>query len=397
LIVGVGAEGSFVATELARTPDVDEVRLADIRMEACERVARRLKSDKISIHRVDANKIDEIVAVGEGVDVIVNALALLELNMNLIRAALKCKSNYIDVAFEQYSDLLGLSRDFKDRNITAILGAGVAPGTTNLCAAIANDDLDRIDDIRILVGVRDEGNELLVPAAPEIIYMYAQMNSLIFENGEYKEVPPFSNEEVFKFPEPLGEIRVWTVPSEELVILPQNFKGVKNVSIKEGCYPLFDFLKGWYMIGGFSDKPIEVNGVKISPFHVLDALFPRPIPPEELRKMLDAGTVINSWLIGIVEVVGEKRGKKTKYTFTISPPSLRELVRKVPHATVLSYVTGQSPVILTRMLARGEIKTKGVVTLDLLERNIREKYIAKMNALKPPIKIEIKKEVLSLA
>jgi len=47
LVVGIGVQGSVIATELLKNSEVSEVRLVDIDLKKTERLAERLKSESI--------------------------------------------------------------------------------------------------------------------------------------------------------------------------------------------------------------------------------------------------------------------------------------------------------------------------------------------------------------
>ncbi|MDH5532111.1 MAG: saccharopine dehydrogenase NADP-binding domain-containing protein, partial [Candidatus Bathyarchaeota archaeon] len=72
LVVGTGAIGIVVASELSKNPEVEEVRVADINLGRAEQLRDWLKSEKVSAHRVDAGKSEDVVRAAEGVDAIVN-------------------------------------------------------------------------------------------------------------------------------------------------------------------------------------------------------------------------------------------------------------------------------------------------------------------------------------
>ena len=57
LILGVGSQGSVIATHLAKSPEVTEIRLADINFRKVKNLARRLGSDKVATHKVNARKL----------------------------------------------------------------------------------------------------------------------------------------------------------------------------------------------------------------------------------------------------------------------------------------------------------------------------------------------------
>jgi saccharopine dehydrogenase-like NADP-dependent oxidoreductase len=51
-VVGGGVQGSVIATELVRSPEVSEVRLVDIDLKKTEWLAERLKSENVSTQGV---------------------------------------------------------------------------------------------------------------------------------------------------------------------------------------------------------------------------------------------------------------------------------------------------------------------------------------------------------
>jgi saccharopine dehydrogenase (NAD+, L-lysine-forming) len=58
------------------------------------------------------------------------------------------------------------------------------------------------------------------------------MNPIIFENGQYKEVPILSGKEIVKFPESIGEQPTCFSLHTEPLTLGMNIKGVKVVTLK---------------------------------------------------------------------------------------------------------------------------------------------------------------------
>ncbi|UCE16742.1 MAG: hypothetical protein JSV12_03840 [Candidatus Bathyarchaeota archaeon] len=52
LILGTGVQGSVMATEIVKDPDISEVRIGDLSSDRAKQLAKRLKSKKVSVHRV---------------------------------------------------------------------------------------------------------------------------------------------------------------------------------------------------------------------------------------------------------------------------------------------------------------------------------------------------------
>ncbi|MCW3994421.1 MAG: saccharopine dehydrogenase NADP-binding domain-containing protein [Candidatus Bathyarchaeota archaeon] len=380
LVVGTGAIGIVIASELAKNPEVEEVRLADINLQRAERIRDWLKSEKVSTHRVDASKLDDVVSVAEGVDVIVNA-TLPRFNLTITNAALKAKANYVDLAmydYSSYSKQLELDGKYKEAGLTALLNAGSAPGITNVLAANGADRLDRVDAIRIRIFDSVESKEIVSTWSPKVMWDDMATEPVVYDNGEFKRVPLFSGEEIYKFPDPIGPQTVVAHIHEEPVSLPRFIgKGLKYVDLKLGT-PDMPAIKFVVQLGLMDEKTVDVGGVKVVPRELFFKLIPPTLSFEEVENKIKAGTLIDAHECYVVEVEGEKAGKKMTYIFSIPFPSLREVQEKLPGATHESYVTGVSAAVFTEMVCTGDIKAKGVFLPECLDVEARETFIAKL-------------------
>lgn len=380
VVVGTGAIGIVIASELACNPETEEVRLADINLQRAERIRDWLKSEKVSAHRVDASKSDEIVRVAEGVDVIVNA-TLPRFNLTIMDAAFGAKANYVDLALDDYSSYLKQLKfhdKWKAAGLTALLNAGSAPGITNVLAAQAADRLDRVDAIRIRIFDSVESEEIVSTWSPEVMWDDMATEPVVYENGDFNRVPLFSGEEIYNFPDPIGPQTVVAHVHEEPMTLPRFIgKGLKHVDLKLGT-PDMPTIKFVVELGLLDDEPVDVGGVKVVPRDLFFKLIPRTLSFEEVEKKIKAGTLIDARECYVVEVEGEKAGKKTTYILSLPFPSLLEVQKKLPGATHESYVTGISAAIFTGMICTGDIKTKGVFLPECLELEARETFLAKL-------------------
>jgi len=389
LIVGAGAQGLVIASELVKDPEVDEVRFADIDLEKAKRLAGKLKSEKICTYRVDASKSDDLLKVAKGVDVIVNSTAP-KYNLTIMNAALKSGAYYQDLASEYVTETLPLSVNqlkvsdkWRDAGLTALIDTGVSPGITNVLARHAADRLDRVDQIRIRLFYELESTEIISTWAPKIAWEDMAEEPVVFKDGEFSRVPPFGGEEVYTFPEPVGSQTVVWHAHEEAITLPLFIgKGVRYVDVKMGggWWPNMPLAvtKAIVQLGFMNDKPIEIKGTKIAPREVLFALTPPTPSMEEVESKIKAGIIADSRGSIVVEVDGEKAGKKTRYILYVESPSIRGVQKKLPGATDLSYMTGVPASIFARMLGKGEINTEGVFPPECLEPEVRKKFLIEL-------------------
>lgn len=377
LIVGAGAQGSVIATEIVKSPEVSEVRLSDIDLKKAERLAERLKSDKVCTYRVDANKVDDIMRAAREVDVIVNATTWNnKINLNIMEAALKSGAHYQDLA-SYPPQQLELSDGWKEAGLTALIDTGVSPGFTNVLAAQAADKLDRVTEVRVRLWGAVESEEPVSLWSPETAWADMAAEPIVYEDGEYKKVPPFSGEEVYTFPDPIGPQTVYWHSHEEPETLPRFIgKGVRYVDFKMGG-PDFPLAKAIVEFGLLSDKPINVKGVKVAPRDVFLALVPPTPSMEEMERMINADMISMRGCVA-VDVKGQKEDAKMRYILHSLFPDIHELKERMPGANPVAYVTSVPASTFTKMLAKGEIKTRGVIPPEDLEPEVREAFLAEL-------------------
>ena len=377
LIVGVGAQGSVIATEIVKSPEVSEVRLSDVKLKKAERLAERLKSEKVSTHRVDANKVDSIMRAAKEVNIIVNTTTWIpKFNLNIMEAALKTGAHYQDLA-SYPAQQLELSDRWKEAGLTALIDTGVSPGLTNVLAAQAADKLDRVEEIRIRLWAAVKSEEPVSLWSPETAWRDMAAKPIVYENGEYEEVPPFSGEEVYTFPDSIGPQTVYMHSHEEPETLPSFIgKGVRYVDFKMGG-PDFPLAKAIVEFGLLSDKPINVKGVKVAPRDFFLALVPPTPSMEMMERMVRAGMISMRGCVA-VNVKGQKRDARRRHTLYSHFPDVQELNERMPGANPVAYVTSVPASTFTKMLAKEEIITRGVIPPEGLEPKVRQAFLAEL-------------------
>jgi len=374
-IIGAGAQGSVTAKILVEDPEIDKVVLSDINKQLLQRVTRKIDSDKLTTERVDADNLNDLARVLKGADVAINA-TLPQYNLNIFYTALKSGANYIDFAEdwplrEKFLQQLGTSDKWRKAGLTAVKHQGITPGVTNVLARYAANRLDKVEEIHIKSWWKPEKGEMVPSWSPgwsvEVALLEWTADPIVYENGEYKTYPPFSGVETHTFPEPIGPHTLCWVEHEEIVTLPHFIgKGVKHVDIKMAP----DIIAGVLIKMGLAGtEPIEVKGVKVKPIDVVLKLTKPAIEEvEEMDKVLGVHEIIETEVYSClaVQVVGEKRGRRVEeYVYlNTSGADLREWLER--YGTMNGFVP--IPAAATaKMLAKGEIKAKGVITPECLE------------------------------
>jgi saccharopine dehydrogenase-like NADP-dependent oxidoreductase len=343
---GAGAMGMVTVRDLAESPDVSKVIIGDISLERANQIKSLAGNDKVSVRRVDASNHAGLVEAMKEADAVANATPY-HLNIQTMKAAMKAGKSLTDLGGVYYTTLeqLELNEDAEKAGITVVLGCGLAPGITDILAKYGADKLDAVDEVHIKYG---EVN--LTPAKYKwsfrtVLEEYTT-GPVVYRNGEYKKLPPFSGKQIVKFPEPIGERTCCYGLYSGVATLPHTIgKGVKIVD----CLMVHreedeQRIKVLDEMGLISNEPIHFKGVTISPREFLL----RCAPPPDVKAKDVAGA--------IVEVIGEKGGEKVKCIYSVVHPYHEKY-----EVSALAYLTGVPLSIASQMLARGEIAQRGVL------------------------------------
>ena len=281
LVLGAGGVGAATAAIARRRDFFDHMVLADLDPARARAAVAGLDDGRFSASGIDASDRRAIVelARAERADVILNACDP-RLNPPIFEAALEARCTYLDMAmtlsrrhpekpFEQTGVMLGdeqfaAAGEWEAAGLLALVGIGVEPGLSDVFARYAQDHLfSEIDE----VGVRD-GADLAVEG-----YAFAPTFSiwttieeclnppLIWERERgFYTTAPFSEPEVFEFPEGIGPVECVNVEHEEVVLIPR-YVDCNRVTFKYGLGEEFiGVLRTLNLLGLDSTELIDVRG-----------------------------------------------------------------------------------------------------------------------------------------
>jgi saccharopine dehydrogenase-like NADP-dependent oxidoreductase len=242
-----------------------------------------------------------------------------------------------------------------DRGQLAIVGMGVEPGFSDVAARYASDHLfTTIDEI----GVRD-GSDLVIDgfAFAPTFSIWTTIEEclnppLIYERDRgWYTTEPFSEPELFVFPEGIGALRCVNVEHEEVLLMPR-WLDVGRVTFKYGLGDEFlEVLRVLHMIGLDSTVPVAVGNQHVAPRDVVAALLPNPAElGERMRGRTCAGTLVTG-----IGVDGQPR---QSYLYQIVDNEWT--MRRFGHQAVV-WQTALHPVVAMEMLESGEWSGVGVL------------------------------------
>jgi saccharopine dehydrogenase (NAD+, L-lysine forming) len=318
LLVGVGGVGEAIAAIAKPRPWVKRVVLADYNLARAQEVQAKLgEPARFPVEKVDANHQAEIVALAKKyeVDLIMNACDP-SFNVPIFEAAFAAGCTYMDMAmtlsephpehpYQQTGLKLGdyqfeRAAQWEKKGQLALLGLGVEPGMADVFARYAQDHLfDEIEEI----GIRDGANiEVRGYAFAPNFSIWTTIEECLNppviweENRGWFTTEPFSEPEVFEFPEGIGKVEVVNVEHEEVLLVPRWVK-CKRVTFKYGLGDQFiGVLKTLHMLGLDNKEPIKVKGLEVAPRDVVAACLP---DPAHLGDRMFGKTAAGTWVKGL--------------------------------------------------------------------------------------------------
>jgi lysine 6-dehydrogenase len=283
VVGGAGAMGRWTVRDLTESEGVDEVVVADLdgsrAMEAAGWAAARSGSNgtaRVGGMALDAGDGEALRRAFDGADVVCNC-AVHATNLPVMEACADAGTHYVDLGglFHTTRRQLALHDRFVAAGVTAVVGMGGSPGTTNVLAALAARGLEAVEEVEVRLGVAD-----LAPSSAPVPVPYAigtlldefSVPAMTFRDGRLVEVPAMSEPEELDFPPPVGRVRVGHSLHSEVATLPTFFadRGVRSVSFKVGFPAAFmDKLALLTALGLADTTPVELPSGRVVPRELL--------------------------------------------------------------------------------------------------------------------------------
>ena len=357
--MGCGITGRVCAEHVVKNNKVSELILADARIDAAQNMIDRLKNDKLTIAKVDANDKAAVRKILRGCDLLISAVPS-EYVKEVFEQALKAGCDYVDfsVTQEALHEFEKVSKICEDAGITAITGMGSDCGISDIFARYAANKLDAAYEARTMDGdnASAEGLDFFTLWSPIDMLEEVTTPAAIFRNGKISYLPPLFERQIYNFPEPIGPLPVYNTTHEETFFMPKFINGIKNADFRIAIDDNFAQIANMLMkIGLHSLKPVEVKGVKIRPLDIVASLMPRPV---DLTGNLRGHAGV------IVEVTGEKGGRKTmvKVWTILSHEKAYEMSR----TNATGYLVGTGGAVGADLILSGSVKGKHLYAPEML-------------------------------
>ena len=364
LIIGAGGVGTVVAHKIAQNPDVfTEIVLASRTQSKCDAIADAIGGNRIVTDRVDADKVEDLVALFKKhkPDIVVNVALPYQTIMD---ACLHCGVNYLDTAnYEpldeakyEYKWQWAYRERFEQAGLTAILGCGFDPGVSGVYTAYAAKhyfkEMQYLDIVDCNAG--NHGMAFATNFNPEINIREVTQKGKYYENGKWIETEPHEIHRPLTYPN-IGPKESYLIYHEELESLVKNYPTIKRARFwMTFGQEYLTHLRVIQNIGMARIDPIMYNGVEIVPIQFLKAVLPNP---GDLGKNYTGETSIGCRIRGI-----GKDGKEL--TYYVYNNCSHHAAYLETGAQGVSYTTGVPAMIGAMMFLTGKWKKPGVYNVE---------------------------------
>jgi len=369
ILGGAGAMAQATEQDLLTIDagETSELVLADFDEKRLQARVDELNNPKVSSAVVHIDDHDALVKLMKGFDVVINE-ALAPTTLKVLNAAFDAKVNVVTLAtLDQAAaapgapvDDLGLPTEafreeidhkFSEAGLTAVLGLGSGPGTSNVMGRFIADKLDTIESMEYSYSYAHLGGAKgFFPFDPRGMAAQYSLSPIIFRNGKFVRVSPRFEMGITHYPDPIGVRDTFYISHSEAFFCARNYrnKGLKNAGTKAGWDPVFiEKLAFLDNLGLLDMQPRQIGDVSVSPLEVLVSGL-----------TYDMNVKTQDYGCFRLVALGMKDGQKIEYTGDVFTGPYKNL-------NGTQHRTGIPPAVVARMLGRGEISRKGAFSPDV--------------------------------
>lgn len=267
VILSAGSIASSVGRILATTGSYDELVIADLDLDKARTIAHELGGKP---EQFDATDPASITAVITGADVVFNAVGpFYRFGMPIIRAAIECGVNYVDVCDEfDVAEQLVAAEDLNEAaraaGVSVIFGMGYAPGITSLIGRWAVESLDSAHSVDVAMAIPYMVN---LGATINEHMLHSMSGDVVqFIDGSMQRVRAWSDPKPFSFGAPFNTVAyAGYMGHPEGITLGTYVAGLRNATVR---YTWFEQAGNdmWQLYEKLGlTNPNKLDGLPISP------------------------------------------------------------------------------------------------------------------------------------
>lgn len=337
IVLGAGMVGSTIAADLVNSFDVTSADIDTHRLS-------KLKNQKIKTIQCDISDEKKLLNLIQAYDLVIGAVPGF-MGFKTLKTVIESGKDIVDISFIN-EDPFNLDSLAKEKNVTAIVDCGVAPGLSSIILGYHARRME-VDSFKCLIGglpfKRTMPFQYKAPFSPaDVIEEYLRPARLI-ENGIEVTKEALSDPETIKV-ENVGTLEAFNTDGLRTLLKTMKIPTMIEKTLRyPGHREAILVLK---QAGFFSQNSIEVEGKKIKPIDFSAKLL---FPLWKLEENEAEFTYMQ------LHVKGKENGSDKEYLYKMFD-SLDERTK----TTSMARTTGYTCNAVADLVLNGEYKRKGI-------------------------------------
>src|SRR5216110_1775372 len=304
LVLGAGLQGSACAYDLLQDKEVEQVRLADLKISHLADFLAPYSGRRLLPTPVDVRDEDAVCGLMRECDAVMSAIPYY-FNFDMARLAVDAGVHFTDLGgnTEIVSQQKTLDQEAKRKSITVVPDTGLAPGMVNILAENGIRRMDSVKSVRIYVGGLPQHPE--PPLNYQIVYSlegvldYYTTLSWVLRGGKRTRVKALSEREPVQFPKPLGTLEAFHTAGG-LSTMAFRYEGkIPEMEYKTLRYPGHaERMEAIRELGLLDLEPVDVKGMKVIPREVFMAIVAPRLTKPESKDLLALRVVVTGMKSG---------------------------------------------------------------------------------------------------
>lgn len=350
IVLGAGMVGSAMAIDMTKN---HKVTLTDINANVLENIKKN--NPALSTQALDVTNKEALQNTVKPFDLVINAVPGF-LGFNTLKSLIEVGMNVIDIAFFPENSL-ELDALAKEKNVTVIVDVGVAPGMDNVLLGYYNEKM-KLTDFECLVGGLPKVKKwpfcYKAPFSPiDVLEEYTRPARYV-QNGVEVVREPLTDCDYVEF-EKVGTLESFN--SDGLRSIIYTMPHIPNMKEKTLRYPgHVEYVRVLKESGFFDEKPIDVNGKKVSPMEFTSKVL---FNEWKLGATEEELTVMRVTLIGI-----NANGQKEEVVY-----DLYDEYNQDTNTSSMARTTGYTATAAANMFLDGIFSEKGVFPPELVGKH----------------------------
>lgn len=339
--------------DLVQHSSFEKITVADFNEEEGKKVVEWLNDPRVDFVKVNVFNHEETVEKMRGYDIVMDGTTI---TLNGLSTACIAEAGCHGINLNGFGEEERSHDVFIQNGKTCLPGFGMTPGLTQMMAMHAANQLDTVQSVRVSHGsFRPIAFSKSITETTTYEYDPQLPTRVVYENGEFIQVPPFARPREIQLPEPYGKTIQYIIPHSETKTLAKALTD-KNVNLIEvrGTWPKenMELVRALYNYGFLKNEKIMINGQEAG---ILDCISEYLYQSEKGNKTELYGYALH------VEVMGMKDGKWYQHTLTHTHPASDGSVEGWEDLRAYTRNVGIPMAIATELIAKGMVEKKGVI------------------------------------